>query len=629
MTELYHSELLAAGGSQPIFICEDEEDVNALEMLMFVATCKVAGEWSVLALHFKDREVFVLANAGQEIARALDGIAASVRVLDLLAPVTELLEEDPTGARLMRTAKATPLWEPIASTSNGTSASDQELVAELAALPSLEYAKRRKDAAEKIGIGVGELDKIVAEARGEEPEPTPARWAVEPWPTEVLTADLLQGLVDVYRKHVVLPEHGAEAMALWCLHCWAIDAAYVSPFLMLTSPEPRCGKSTTLALLYRTVPRSAFASNISSASVFRYIDSCHPVLLIDEADTFARDDDALRGILNSGHSRDTAFVIRCEGDDNFAKEFSTWSAKAVAAIGKLADTWRDRAIILPLKRKKPDEVVTKLRARDSEAFVNLRRKAARWVADNLEALKGAQPELSEVLHDRAQDNWESLLAIADIAGGDWPRTARAAAVALSSSAEATDDTIRVQLLTDIAGIFASHNCDRIFSKRLLGELADDETKSWASYKNNKPITERQIARLLVGFGIKPSNQRIGDAQAKGYALTDFADALERYVPRVTVDSTVPTVPDNNISNLELNLSVPNKAAGTDKNDGKPLKTKAGTDGTARHPWTGKKGICAQCEGAIDGTEQPHECADGRMVWLHEQCRSFFEEERPW
>ena len=165
------------------------------------------------------------------------------------------------------------MWESTESTSAGASGSDDELIGELAALTPLQYAKRRKGAAEQIGIGVAELDKIVAEARREAPPTTPKRWVVEPWPEEVATADLLQGLLETYCKHVILPEHGAVAMALWCLHAWAVEAAYVRPFLMFTSPEMRCGKSTALSLLYRTGPRTAFASNISSASVFRYIET--------------------------------------------------------------------------------------------------------------------------------------------------------------------------------------------------------------------------------------------------------------------------------------------------------------------------------------------------------------------
>jgi Protein of unknown function (DUF3631) len=47
----------------------------------------------------------------------------------------------------------------------------------------------------------------------------------------------------------------------------------------------------------------------------------------------------------------------------------------------------------------------------------------------------ARPTLPEELNDRAQDNWELLLAIADAAGGHWPQKARQAALALSGEKE--------------------------------------------------------------------------------------------------------------------------------------------------------------------------------------------------
>lgn len=46
----------------------------------------------------------------------------------------------------------------------------------------------------------------------------------------------------------------------------------------------------------------------------------------------------VRGILNSGYTRDAAFVVRTVGDDNEPCRFSTWAAKAVALIGRLPDT---------------------------------------------------------------------------------------------------------------------------------------------------------------------------------------------------------------------------------------------------------------------------------------------------
>jgi putative DNA primase/helicase len=298
---------------------------------------------------------------------------------------------------------------PVRTITAGATAKDEGTIAELAALSPLAYAKSRKEAAEAIGIGVGELDAIVAKARGEASVASrlPSRWEIGLWDEPVDGGALLTELRDTFAQHVVLPEHGAAAMALWTLHAWALDAADVSPFLVFSAPEMRCGKSTALALLCRTCPRTAFASNISPAAVFRYIEANRPTLIIDEADSFMHGNEELRGVLNSGHTRDTAFIIRCEGADHAPKEFGTWAPKAIALIGKPPGTIQDRAVVLPMKRKKPGERVTKLRGReDADHFPALRRKASRWNEDNLERLRTARPALPEALNDRAQDNWE-------------------------------------------------------------------------------------------------------------------------------------------------------------------------------------------------------------------------------
>jgi hypothetical protein len=393
-------QLIAASTSQPVYIVEGEGKAELFAKLGFVATsaCGGAGKWTGdLNEWFRDRHVRILIDNdapgrkhGQDIAEKLDGIAASVRLIELpgLPPkgdVKEWLQDDPTGARLVEICERTPVWEPTV----GAAAKDEEAVAELAALAPLDYAKRRKGAAEAIGIGVGELDAIVAKARGESSVPSrlPSRWEIERWDETVDTAELLSTLRDTVAQHIILPEHGAAAMALWILHAWAIDAAHVSPFLMFLSPEMRCGKSTALALIYRTAPRTAFVSNISPAAVFRYVEANQPTLIIDEADTFVRGNEELRGILNSGHTRNTAYIIRCLGDDHVPTEFSTWGPKAIASIGKLPATVQDRAIVLRMKRKKPGERVTKLREReDADRFIALRRRAARWIEDNIEAL---------------------------------------------------------------------------------------------------------------------------------------------------------------------------------------------------------------------------------------------------
>ena len=57
-------------------------------------------------------------------------------------------------------------------------------------------------------------------------------------------------------------------------------------------------------------PKSELAANITASSLFRYIEAVRPTLLIDEGDAFVKDNEELRGVLNSGHTKVAANVIR-------------------------------------------------------------------------------------------------------------------------------------------------------------------------------------------------------------------------------------------------------------------------------------------------------------------------------
>jgi putative DNA primase/helicase len=158
----------------------------------------------------------------------------------------------------------------------------------------------------------------------------------EPWPTEVDGAELLDEIVGVIRRYVFLAVPAAQATALWILHTWVLAAFDISVLLAIVSAMKRSGKTTLLEVVGMLVPRSLSTSNISAAALFRTIEKFEPVLLIDEADTFLAGNDELRGVLNAGHRRSSAFVIRTVGDNHEPKQFRTWGAKAIALIGKLS-----------------------------------------------------------------------------------------------------------------------------------------------------------------------------------------------------------------------------------------------------------------------------------------------------
>lgn len=348
-------------------------------------------------------------------------------------------------------------------------------------------------------------------------------------------AELLTDISNVSERFIVCPKETITAATLWAAMTWFVDVIQVAPLAVITAPEKRCGKSQMLFLLSRIVNRPLAASNITPAALFRSIDAWQPTLLIDEADTFMRENEELRGLINCGHTRESAYTIRVVGDDHTPKKFLVWGAKALAGIGKLPDTIMDRSITLELRRKKPEESTERLRHAESDLFIVLAKKLARFAQDYSEIIRTAKPELPQSLNDRAQDNWEPLFAIAEIAGTEWLQRARAAALKLSNDTE-QPRSIGIQLLADIQEIYDPQYTNRFSTAELITELCKDDEKPWATYNHGSPITPRQIAIRLRDFGIFSNTIRFGLTTAKGYSYLQFADIFARYL----VDSSVTT-----------------------------------------------------------------------------------------
>jgi len=346
-----------------------------------------------------------------------------------------------------------------------------------------------------------------------------------PWPDLVDGAALLDEMVSTFKRFLVLPDHSAGALALWCFHAHAHDAAGISPILAALSPEKRCGKTTLIKVVSVLVPKPMFTINTSPPVLFRVIEMHKPTVLVDEGDTFLKDNDDLRGILNGGHDRMSAFVWRSVGDDHEPRQFRVWAPKAIAMIGRLPDTLEDRAIVVPLRRRRGGETVERFRADRLGQFAPMLSKAARWAADNLRSITDRDPAMPDGLNDRAQDNWRILIAIADQAGGHWPETARAAAVALSSEAARGDDGISrgVLLLRDIREVMGDQ--ESMSSTALIEALINMDEAPWREWRGGKPITTNSVARMLKSYKVGPHRGRMGSS----YRASDLQDPWSRYL----------------------------------------------------------------------------------------------------
>jgi putative DNA primase/helicase len=317
-----------------------------------------------------------------------------------------------------------------------------------------------------------------------------------------------------------------------------------------------------LTLLAAMVNRAIVASNISPPALFRVIEEAQPTLLIDEADTFLQGNEELRGILNAGYSQETAYVVRVasreqnltqrrkgpeaqrgsltftegnkenegEGTSSQLVKFSCWCPKVMAAIGRLPETLADRCIIITMQRKSGNERCERLRSLDA---TDLRRRCARFVEDNREKIATWQPAIPEKLNDRAADIWEPLLALAELAGGDWPSRARAAAEKLSGSRE--ENTRIGLLLLYIQALFRDSGQERHFSRTVVRTINQFEDRPWEEERKGKPIDELWLSRQLKPYGIHPRTVWINGETARGYHREDFEDVFGRYAPPLPED----------------------------------------------------------------------------------------------
>jgi hypothetical protein len=483
----------------------------------------------------------------------------------------------------------------------------------LAKLPLLNFERERKAAAEALGLLASLLDKLVALMRAklsldaDAPDGLPGRPIrfenVELWEEQVDGAQVLTELSDGIGKYVIMEPCQRDAAALGTVFAHTHDLRDCAPIFFIVSPTKRCGKTRLERVVKRAVPKPLMASSATPAFLARVIENHRPTVLIDEFDAAAKGDQAmaetLRGQLNSSFDRDGASVGKCvplPGGGYEEREFSTWAPTWIAGIKKIPETVEDRSVVLRLKRKLPGEKVARLRGRDGGEFDILRRKIARFVADHEQELREVEPTAPAELvsaGDRAADAWEPLFAIADVAGGDWPKRARAAALALSGvDTAASGESVDIELLSDIAQIldacdalaptgeqlrnnkhlavealeaFARRNEEQagqatlapgekprriagIGSEQITNALATFIERRWPTWDKGKPMRPHQLARLLRAYGVISQPLRDDGALIRGYPRDRLDDAIGRYLSCIAPIS--PVSKRNSVTSVE-------------------------------------------------------------------------------
>jgi len=271
---------------------------------------------------------------------------------------------------------------------------------------------------------------------------------------------------------------------------------------------------------------------------------------LDEVDTAFGDNkdssESIRGVLNAGFQRGGLFC-KCVGKSHNVQDFKAFGPKAFAGIGKVPETVASRSIVIEMRRKPPDQRVESLRGREViEASKSLVASLEAWSNSGvIETLSEARPTFPDGFGDRQIDISEPLLAIADLAGGEWPSSIRASLLALFRSEASEDSSLGVTLLHDVFAVFGSLDgefTDRVSSATLTSALLALEGSPWGDWDKGRQFNVNTLAKRLKPFHIKPQTIRMGGETCKGYMRDWFVDAWKSYLPNISAEAVTPVTP---------------------------------------------------------------------------------------
>ena len=346
-------------------------------------------------------------------------------------------------------------------------------------------------------------------------------------------AGVLDALETFLARFVAYPsDHARVAHTLWIAHAHLMDRWESTPRIAFLSPEPGSGKSRCLEVTEPLVPRPVHAVNTTPAYLFRKVSDPEgaPTILYDEIDTVfgpkAKDNEDVRGMLNAGHRRG-ATAGRCvvKGKEVVTEELPAYCAVALAGLNDLPDTIMTRSVVVRMRRRAPSERVEpwRLRINGPEA-AELYQRLADW--SNVVPYEVDWPQMPTGIEDRNADVWEALLAVADLAGGHWPETARCCAVALVADSMAGTPSLGVLLLRDLRKVFAGR--DKLSTEDILTGLHAMDDSPWGDLRG-KPVDARWLSRQLRKYEVKPKVIRTDSGTPRGYDAADLADPWSRYV----------------------------------------------------------------------------------------------------
>jgi hypothetical protein len=368
---------------------------------------------------------------------------------------------------------------------------------------------------------------------------------------------LWQQVREILVRYIVFKRsEDADAVALWVLHTWAIQAADTTMYLWVSSPTPQCGKSRLLEVLELLVCNGQVVVIPTAPSIFRLLDAADEgrlTVLLDEIEKtygYGKDRSELTGVIDQGNRRSGRVPRNVGTNLNMTvKMFPVFCPKALAGIEKtrelLPDTVRTRSVTIRLHKRSEEPIDWFFPEDIKDEAQALRDQLHAWAEQAVPALREARPLLPQdgTLTDRQLEGWRPMFAIADTASPEFGEKMRWVAAVLHDDQDEEELPRDLRLIQDISEVFKQRRADKLLTEQIIEALVAERVKkddeddedppwrdmwgSWEAIKydlNKRKSVGKKIARMLKPYGVAPKFMLVGEQRGRGYERAQFEDA---------------------------------------------------------------------------------------------------------
>lgn len=336
-----------------------------------------------------------------------------------------------------------------------------------------------------------------------------------------------------------------DLLTLWAAHTHLVVETFTSPRLVLDSPVPGSGKTTTLEHLEKLCLSSVQMASLSSpAMLVRLLDAGMRTILIDEADRSLSPDKEgigdLIAVLNSGYKRGgTRPVLIPSKEGGWAvKEMATYAPVAMAGNSpNLPEDTRSRSIRVLLMPDVDDTVEESDWEWIEEDARQLGKELAAWADSVRDHVRMTRPQLPTGIKGRAKERWAPLMRVAEAAGGRWPAVVERLALEdveeqqLAKEEGTVTQRPHVVLMQHLAEVWPDEAAF-VPTEHIIERLVDAHPDVWGQFSSfGKTLTAQRFGRML-SQNYKIHSARPDARASRGYTLASLSTAFRRFGLRV-------------------------------------------------------------------------------------------------